>query len=69
MPTPLTHTHHEKLDLEIGGRLPLAKHLEDSLLRIQVLYGRTLRAFEPADYVFHDLLLFLKWLDRSQCLT
>ena len=27
MPTPLAHTNYEKLDLEIGWRLPLAKHL------------------------------------------
>jgi hypothetical protein len=51
MPTPLTHADYEKLDLEIGWRLPLAKHLEDSLLGILVLYRRTLRAFEPADYL------------------
>src|ERR1017187_1716010 len=66
MPTPLSNTHHEKLDLEIGWRLPLAKHLEDSLLGILILYRRTLRAFEPADYVFHVLLLFLRMSDRSQ---
>src|SRR5437879_4802077 len=48
MPTPLAHTNYEKLDLEIGRRLPLAKHLKDSLLGILVLHGQTLRAFEPA---------------------
>src|SRR5712691_12304331 len=57
MPTPLAHAHYEKLDLEIGWRLPLTKHLEDSLLGILILYRRTLRAFEPADYVFHLVLL------------
>jgi hypothetical protein len=60
VPTPLAHTYHEKLDLEIGWRLPLAKHLKDSLLGILILYRRTLRAFEPADYVWHVLLLFGK---------
>src|ERR1700692_4487684 len=65
MPTPLAHTHHEKLDLEIGWRLPLAKHLEDSLLGILILYRGTLRPFEPADYVSHLLLRFGKWSDRS----
>jgi hypothetical protein len=53
MPTPLAHTYDEKLDLEIGWRLPPAKHLEDSLLGILILHRRTLRAFEPADYVLH----------------
>src|SRR5216684_1165086 len=32
MPTPLAHTHYEQLDLEIGWRLPLTKHIKDSLL-------------------------------------
>jgi hypothetical protein len=39
MPTPLAHTNYEKLDLEIGRRLPLAKHLEDSLLGVLILLG------------------------------
>jgi hypothetical protein len=38
MPTPLAHADYKKLDLEIGWRLPLAKHLEDSLLGILILY-------------------------------
>lgn len=38
MPTPLAHTNYEKLDLEIGWCLPLAKHLQDSLLGILILY-------------------------------
>src|SRR6266571_1223961 len=53
MPTPLAHTHYEELDLKIGWRLPLTKHLKDSLLGILVLRRRTLRAFEPADHVLH----------------
>src|SRR5450755_2930898 len=53
MPTPVAHTYYEKLDLEIGRRLPLTKHLENSLLGILVLRWRTLRAFVPADHVFH----------------
>src|SRR6266404_1608902 len=53
MPTPLTDSYHEEFDLEIGGRLPLTEYFKDSLLGILVLYGRTLRAFEPADHVFH----------------
>jgi hypothetical protein len=67
MPTPLAHTHHEELDLEIGWRLPLAKHLEDSLLGILILYGRTLRAFEPTDYVLHLLLLCSNGLTDDNC--
>ena len=58
MPTPLAHTNYEKLDLEIGWRLPLAKHLEDSLLSVLILYRRTLRAFKPADYAFHAFFSF-----------
>jgi len=42
MPTPLAHTDYEKLDLEIGWRLPLAKHLEDSLLGILTFYSANL---------------------------
>src|SRR2546426_9517144 len=53
MPTPLAHTHYEELDLEVGWRLPLTKHLKDSFLGILVLHRRTLRAFEPADHVLH----------------
>src|ERR1700674_457329 len=53
MPTPLAHTDYKYLDLEIGWRLPRSKHLQDSLLGILVLYGRTLRALEPADHVLH----------------
>src|SRR5665213_1976309 len=45
--TPLADADHEEVDLEIGGRLPLAEYLEDSLLGILVLDGRTLRAFGP----------------------
>src|SRR5437773_2842960 len=53
MPTPLAHSHYEELDLEVGWRLPLTKHIKDSLLGILVLHRRTLRAFEPADHVLH----------------
>src|SRR5437870_1006311 len=57
MPTPLADPYHEEFDLEIGGRLPLTEYLKDSHLGILVLDGRTLRAFEPADHVFHCILL------------
>jgi hypothetical protein len=68
MPTPLAHTDYEELDLEIGWRRPLTKHFKDSLLDILVLHGRTLRALEPADYVFHlvSLIADCKRADRSQ---
>src|SRR5208283_5373392 len=66
MPAPLAHTNYEKLDLEIGWRLPLTKHLKDALLGVFILYGRALRAFEPADYVFHLLLRLWRWPDRSR---
>src|SRR6185369_13622133 len=53
MPTPLANSHHEELDLEIGGRLPLTEYFEDSLLGMLVLHGRALRAFEPAYHILH----------------
>jgi hypothetical protein len=65
MPTPLAHTYYEKLDLEIGWRLPLAKHLEDSLLGILIFYGRTLRALEPADYVLHVIPFSIFLIGRT----
>jgi hypothetical protein len=68
MPTPLADTDYEELDLEIGWRRPLTKHFKDSLLDILVLYWRTLRALEPADYVFHLVSLIARYrrADRSQ---
>src|SRR5881296_3816072 len=51
MPTPLAHAHHEQLDLEISGCLPLSENLQDPLLGILVLRRRSLRTFEPADHV------------------
>jgi hypothetical protein len=48
MPAPIAHPHDKKKYLEISRRLPLAKHLEDSLLRIFVLRGRTLRSFRSS---------------------
>src|SRR5712692_11477074 len=53
MATPLADSYHEEFDREIRGRLPLTEYLQDSLLGILVLDGRTLRAFEPADHVLH----------------
>src|SRR6185295_14262280 len=53
MPIPLANSYYEEFNLEIGRRLPLTEHLENSLLGILVLHGRTLRAFEPADHVLH----------------
>src|SRR5438477_11954821 len=53
MPTPFADSYHEEFDLEIGGRLPLTEHIEDSLLGILVLHGRALRSFEPADHILH----------------
>jgi hypothetical protein len=50
---PLADAYYEKLDLEIGGCLPLSEYLKDSLLGILVLDGRALRAFKPTDHVFH----------------
>jgi len=42
MAAPLADPNYKKLDLEIGWRLPLAKHFEDSLLGVLILYRRTL---------------------------
>ena len=69
IPTPIAHTHYEQLDLEIGWRFPVTKYFEDSLLGILVLHGRTLRAFEPADHVFHvNSLQPLRSIPRRQAL-
>src|SRR6202040_2745001 len=66
MPTPVAHPHYEELDLKISWRLPLPKHLKDSLLGILVLRRRTLRPFVPADHVFHLISFYSKWSDRSK---
>ncbi len=69
MPAPLAHANHEKLDLEIGRRLPLAKHLEDSFLGVLILYRRTLRPFEPntkkADVRIVDLIAVFMPLSQT----
>src|SRR5204863_7849176 len=54
------HSHYEKLDFEIRRRLPLPKHFKDSRLGILVLRRRPLRAFVPADHVFHFNLPYQK---------
>src|SRR2546426_12302866 len=59
VPSPLAHAHHEHLDLEIGGRLPLSENLQYPLLGILVFRGRPLRTLEPADHVFHWYSLLL----------
>src|SRR4029450_10867147 len=61
MATPLAHSHQEQLDLEIVGRLPLSENLQYPLLGILVLHRRSLRTFEPADHVLHQILLY--WVD------
>src|SRR2546422_11734859 len=43
VPAPVTHSDHEQLDLEIGGRLPLRENLQNPLLGILVFDGGTLR--------------------------
>src|SRR5580704_8794268 len=57
MPAPIAYPHHEELDFEILWRLPLAKHLQDSFLCSLILRRRPLRAFVPADHVFHRISL------------
>ena len=54
IPAPITDADDERLDFEIGGRLPRAEDLQDSLLCIFVLDGRALRTFVPSDHVLHD---------------
>src|SRR5947207_10210489 len=46
VPTPLAHSHHEQLDLEIGGRLPLSENLQYPLLGILIFQRGSLRTFE-----------------------
>jgi len=43
---PLAHANDEKLDLEIGWRLPPAKHLGIRFWAFLILYRGTLRALE-----------------------
>src|SRR5271155_4894041 len=52
---PIAYTNHEELDFEIRGGLPLAKHLQDSLLGVFVLQRGALRAFVPTDHVLHSI--------------
>src|SRR5579859_3014460 len=59
IPAPITNADDERLDLEIGWRLPRAKYLQDSLLCIFVLDGRTLLTFVPRDHVLHSTSSFL----------
>src|ERR1041385_101133 len=54
IPAPITDADYERLDFEIGGSFPRAEDLQDSLLCIFVLDGRTLRTFVPSDHVLHD---------------
>src|ERR1700722_18965984 len=59
IPAPITNADDERVDLEIGRRLPRAKNLENSLLRIFVLDGRALLTFIPGNHVLHRInLLF-----------
>src|SRR5207244_10170712 len=60
-PTPLADPHHEEFDLEISGRLPLTEHFENSFLSVLVFHRRTLRPFEPADYVLHWYSPYSSW--------
>src|SRR5712691_6793782 len=53
IPTPVTHSYDEQLDLEIVGRLPLSENLQYPLLGILVLHRRPLRTFGPTDHVLH----------------
>jgi len=53
VPTPLTHSNYEEINLKIGGRRPLTEHLKDPFLGILVLHGRTLGPFEPANHILH----------------
>jgi len=66
MTTPVTDPDYKELDFEIGRRLPLAKHLKDSRLSILVFRRRTLRAFIPADHVFHLTLSLIANVDELQ---
>jgi hypothetical protein len=57
IPAPITDADDERVDLEIGWRLPRAKDLQDSLLCIFVLDGRALRTLVPSDHVLHSINL------------
>ena len=63
--SPIEYENAQKRILEVFGQWKApanfkieffvirVEYLKDSLLGILVLYGRTLRAFEPADHVLH----------------
>jgi hypothetical protein len=48
VPTPLTDSHNEQFDLEIGGRLPLGETFQYPCLGIFVLRRRSFRCRELA---------------------
>src|SRR6266487_6425191 len=54
IPAPITDADDEGLDFEIVWRFPWAEDLQNSLLRIFVLDGRTLGTFVPCDHVLHQ---------------
>src|SRR6266853_2341473 len=56
---PVTHSNHEQLDLEIGGRLPLRENLQNPLLCVLVFDRRTWRAFGLGEHVFHRYFISL----------
>src|SRR5205085_12312180 len=37
--TPVAHSNHEQLDLEIGGRLPLRENLQNPFLGVLIFDG------------------------------
>src|SRR5579885_1656587 len=53
VPAPFADPDHEKIDFETARGFPLTEDFKDSLLGVLVLDRRTLRALEPADYIFH----------------
>src|SRR5260221_14336568 len=67
IPSPIAYPHHEQLDLEIVGRLPLSENLQYPLLSILVFHRRSLRTFEPADHILHRYSPFLSWCYRNGC--
>ena len=51
---PIADADDERLDFEIGWRLPWPEDIQDSFLCILILDGRALGTFVPSDHVLHD---------------
>jgi hypothetical protein len=61
MPTPLAHSHHEYLDLEIGGGLPLSENLQYRFWAFSYSIGDPCGRSNQLIMYFIGILLY--WVD------